>query len=271
MTEIRGTSPSLAASATHDVASKVPRVTVAFWIVKILTTGMGEAASDALAKAGGLVAVAATGLAFLASLVAQFRVSRYHPGVYWLAVVMVSVFGTMAADVPHFLGIPVWATSSAYLLAVVVIFALWHRSEGTLEFGSINSRRRESYYWAAVLATFALGTAVGDLTAFSWGWGALTAGIVFAALFCPPGAARRWLGLNGVAAFWSAYVLTRPFGASPTGWAAPPATEAWAGACRWWRCCGRSSSCFSLLTSGSPAEAAAAVRPGTSSRPRTAW
>src|SRR5882762_3588571 len=92
------------------LANKVPVVTVYFWIIKILTTGMGEAASDALVRAGGVVAVGATAVALVASFVAQFRVTRYIPGVYWLAVVMVSVFGTMAADIPHFLGVPVWAT-----------------------------------------------------------------------------------------------------------------------------------------------------------------
>jgi uncharacterized membrane-anchored protein len=206
----------------HDLASKVPAVTAYFWIIKVLTTGMGEAASDALVKAGGVVAVAATAVALVASFIAQFKVSRYIPGVYWLAVVMVSVFGTMAADIPHFLGIPVWATSMAYLLVVVVIFYVWHRAEGTLSFSAINTRRREAFYWAAVMATFALGTAVGDLTAFSWGWGALASGIIFAMLIALPAMARRWVGLNTVAAFWIAYILTRPLGASFADWMGGP-------------------------------------------------
>jgi len=204
------------------LANKVPVVTVYFWIIKILTTGMGEAASDALVRAGGVVAVGATAVALVASFVAQFRVTRYIPGVYWLAVVMVSVFGTMAADIPHFLGVPAWVTSTAYLLAVLVIFWVWHRMEGTLSFSAINTRRRESFYWAAVLATFALGTAVGDLTAFAWGWGALLSGIIFAALFVLPPLARRWIGFNAVAAFWSAYILTRPLGASFADWMGGP-------------------------------------------------
>jgi uncharacterized membrane-anchored protein len=206
----------------YDLASKVPVVTAYFWIIKVLTTGMGEAASDALVKAGGVVAVAATAVALVASFIAQFKVSRYIPGVYWLAVVMVSVFGTMAADIPHFLGIPVWATSMAYLLVVVVIFYVWHRAEGTLSFSAINTRRREAFYWAAVMATFALGTAVGDLTAFSWGWGALASGIIFAVLIALPAMARRWVGLNTVAAFWIAYILTRPLGASFADWMGGP-------------------------------------------------
>jgi uncharacterized membrane-anchored protein len=204
--------------AGRVLASKVPVVTVYFWIIKVLTTGMGEAASDSLVRAGGAVAVAAAAVALAASFLAQFAVSRYIPAVYWLAVVMVSVFGTMAADIPHALGVPVWATSAVYLLAVLVIFWVWRRNEGTLSFSAITTRRREAFYWAAVLATFALGTAVGDLTAFSWGWGALASGVIFAVLFALPGAARRWLGFNAVAAFWTAYILTRPLGASFADW-----------------------------------------------------
>lgn len=204
--------------AGRVLASKVPVVTVYFWIIKVLTTGMGEAASDSLVRAGGALAVAVAAVALVASFFVQFAVSRYIPGVYWLAVVMVSVFGTMAADVPHALGIPVWATSTGYLLAVLAIFWVWRRNEGTLSFSSITTRRREAFYWAAVLATFALGTAVGDLTAFTWGWGALASGVIFALLFALPGAARRWLGFNAVAAFWTAYILTRPLGASFADW-----------------------------------------------------
>jgi uncharacterized membrane-anchored protein len=211
-------SPAANGPLVRDLTSKVPVVTVYFWIIKVLTTGMGEAASDSLVQVGGALAVAATAVALVASFVVQFKVSRYIPGVYWLAVIMVSVFGTMAADIPHFLGIPVWATSTAYLLAVVAIFYAWRRAEGTLSFSAINTRRREAFYWAAVLATFALGTAVGDLTAFAWGWGALASGIIFAVLIALPALARRWAGLNTVLAFWLAYILTRPLGASFADW-----------------------------------------------------
>jgi uncharacterized membrane-anchored protein len=184
---------------------------------------MGEAASDALVRAYGPVAVVVTGLGLAASLIAQFRAHRYIPWIYWLVVVMVSVFGTMAADIPHALGVPVWITSSAYLLLVIVLFALWRKVEGTLSFAAITTRGREAFYWAAVLATFALGTAVGDLTAFVWRWGALISGVVFAVLITLPELARRKLDFNAVAAFWIAYVLTRPLGASFADWMAIPA------------------------------------------------
>jgi uncharacterized membrane-anchored protein len=208
--------------AHHSAASKVPIVTSSFWILKILTTGMGEAASDALVRAFGGVAVAATAVALVASFVAQFRASRYVPWIYWLAVAMVGVFGTMAADLPHFLGVPLWAISAGYLLAVLAIFGVWYRLEGTLSFAGITGGRREAFYWAAVVATFALGTAVGDLTAQNWGLGNLVSGIMFAVLIVLPVLARRWFGLSAVAAFWISYVLTRPLGASFADWMGTP-------------------------------------------------
>jgi uncharacterized membrane-anchored protein len=208
--------------AHHPVASKMPIVTASFWILKILTTGMGEAASDALVRAFGGVAVAATGVALVAGFAAQFRAPRYIPGIYWLAVAMVGVFGTMAADLPHFLGVPLWVTSAGYLLAVLAIFGVWFRLEGTLSFSGITGGRREAFYWAAVVATFALGTAVGDLTAQNWGLGNLVSGLLFAALIVLPVLARRWFGLSAVAAFWISYVLTRPLGASFADWMGTP-------------------------------------------------
>ena len=198
--------------------SKVPLVTGYFWAIKTLTTGMGEAASDWLVKVGGAVTVGVTFVVLLTALVLQFRVSRYVVWVYWFAVVMISVFGTMAADIPHRLGISLWVTSAAYLVAVLAIFAVWHRREGTLSFSAIDTRRREAFYWAAVLATFALGTAVGDLTARNWGLGYLASGIMFIVLIAMPIIARQWLRLGAVPAFWVAYVLTRPLGASFADW-----------------------------------------------------
>jgi len=242
-TESLPTTPTRPATAAP---SKVPVVTTAFWIIKVLTTGMGEAASDALVRWGGVVAVAATGLALAASFVAQFRTSRYVPALYWLAVAMVGVFGTMAADIPHFLGISLWITSGAYLLGVLGIFAVWYRLEGTLSFASITRGRREAFYWAAVVATFALGTAVGDLTADTWHLGNLVSGIVFGILIAVPVLARRWAGLNHVAAFWTAYVLTRPLGRrSRTGWAPRRSGAVSASRPGWWPCCGPSGSRWS--------------------------
>ncbi|MGW2212718.1 COG4705 family protein [Streptomyces sp. NPDC001781] len=223
-----------------ESASKVPEVTVYFWIVKVLTTGMGETASDFLARLLGPVpAVALGGLAFTASLVLQFAVRRYVAWVYWTAIVMVSVFGTMTADVLHVaLGVPYTLSTPLFVMALGAVFALWHAREHTLSIHAVRTRRRETFYWAAVLATFALGTAAGDLTASS-GLGYVGSIVLFAAAIAIPAVAHRAGLLGAVTAFWSAYVLTRPLGASIAdwmaashphgglGWGAGPVTLAW--------------------------------------------
>jgi uncharacterized membrane-anchored protein len=204
--------------------TKVPEVTAYFWITKVLTTGMGEATSDYLVhRFNPEIAVVAGFTAFVAAMVLQFSVRRYHSWVYWLAVVMVAVFGTMAADVLHVgLGIPYAASTAFYAVVLAVIFVLWYRSEGTLSIHSIYTRRREVFYWATVLATFALGTAAGDLTAKVVGLGYLGSGVMFAVVIAIPYVGYRWFGLNPIVAFWSAYIVTRPLGASFADWLAWP-------------------------------------------------
>ncbi|WP_405754344.1 hypothetical protein OG372_30535 [Streptomyces sp. NBC_01020] len=200
--------------------SKVPEVTVWFWVVKVLTTGMGETASDYLARVLGPVLAGALGLTGLvALLVLQFRTTRYNAWTYWSAIVMVSVFGTMAADVVHVVvGVPYAVSAAGFAVALAAVLMTWYASEGTLSIHSIRTRRREGFYWATVLATFALGTAVGDLTAGTLHLGYFPSGVLFAALIAVPALCRRFLGLNAVAAFWWAYVLTRPLGASFADW-----------------------------------------------------
>ncbi|MEU9129559.1 hypothetical protein AB0D08_15870 [Kitasatospora sp. NPDC048540] len=218
------TAPAAAATRTGPAATvrtKVPQVTAAFWLVKVLTTGMGETTSDYLARALGPVpAVAAAALLLAATLLAQARSRRYVPAVYWSAVVMVSVFGTMAADVAHVaLGVPYAASALAFALALAALFAVWRRTEGTLAVGTVDGGRREVFYWATVMATFALGTAVGDLTAATLGWGYLPSGLLFLALIAVPALGHRALRTPPVLAFWWAYVLTRPLGACFADWA----------------------------------------------------
>ncbi|MFI6470026.1 hypothetical protein ACIBL5_07145 [Streptomyces sp. NPDC050516] len=213
---------------TGSGLSKVPAVTAAFWIVKVLTTGMGETASDYLGRTLGPVPAGALGLAGLVvALVAQFRSDRYRPWTYWSAIVMVSVFGTMAADVVHVVaGIPYTVSATAFTLALAAVLIAWYVSERTLSIHSIRTRRREVFYWATVLATFALGTAVGDLTAGTLKLGYLASGLLFSGLIAVPALSGRYLGLNAVAAFWWAYVLTRPLGASFADWMGVPTTRA---------------------------------------------
>lgn len=213
-----------APTRVSTLMSKVPEITLMFWVAKLLTTGMGETTWDALAiEFDQGIAVAITGVLFVASMVIQFALRRYHAWAYWFAIVMVSVFGTTIADLVHNdLGVPYTVSTAVLLVLVLAAFALWYRVEGTLSIHSITTRRREVFYWSAVLLTFALGTAAGDWTASTLHLGYLPSGIIFGVLFILPAIAHRWFGLNAIAAFWISYVLTRPFGASFADWFGGP-------------------------------------------------
>lgn len=191
-----------------------------FWIVKVLTTGMGETSSDFLVKSmDPVIAVAIGAVVFIIAMVIQFRATRYVPWIYWCAVAMVSVFGTMAADVTHIvLGVPYLLSTIAFAATEAVVFLVWHRSERTLSIHSITTRRREVFYWSTILVTFALGTAVGDMTATTLQLGYLASGVLFAVLIAIPALGYRFAGFSPVFAFWFAYVLTRPLGASFADW-----------------------------------------------------
>lgn len=206
----------------HPLAAKVPQITVLFWVIKVLTTGMGEAASDYLGKVN-LILAGVLGIGgFVLVLRWQLRTTTYRPVPYWCAVAMVAVFGTMVADGLHVvLGIPYVISTAFYAVVLVAVFLAWYRSEGTLSIHSIDTRRRELFYWGTVLATFALGTAAGDLTADSMGLGFFDSGVLFAAVICIPLIGWR-LGFNPTIAFWSAYVTTRPLGASFADWFGKP-------------------------------------------------
>jgi uncharacterized membrane-anchored protein len=202
--------------------SKVPEITAYFWIVKALTTAMGESTSDFLVHAlVPEVAVVLGGIAFAVALYLQFTKHRYVPWAYWLAVAMVGVFGTMAADVLHVgLGVPYIASTIFYAIVLAAVFRTWYVSEGTLSIHSITTPRRELFYWAAVLATFALGTAAGDLTAVTVGIGYFGSILLFAAIIAVPAFGYFRLDWNPILSFWFAYVVTRPLGASVADWLA---------------------------------------------------
>lgn len=205
---------------SKKMLNKVPEITIFFWITKIFTTGMGEVFSDFLThQMDPVIAVGLSGIGLIIVLVLQFVVRRYITWIYWLAVIMVSIFGTMAADVLHVgFGVPYILSTSAFALALVVIFVVWYAVEKTLSVHSIYTHRREFFYWATVLTTFALGTAAGDLTATNLHLGYLMSGILFAVWISIPALAYRLLRLNEIAAFWVAYILTRPLGASFADW-----------------------------------------------------
>jgi uncharacterized membrane-anchored protein len=207
----------------EPVAAKVPEITLAFWVIKLLTTAGGEATSDYLSLGSHLVgAVVETGLLVI-GLVWQFRVRRYTAAAYWFLAFAIAIFGTGVSDTLHLtVGIPYAGTTLLWAVVLAGIFIVWYRSERTLSIHSIITRRREMFYWATVFATFALGTALGDFTATTLGLGYFGSVVLFFVVIMIPAIAWRGFGLNAIAAFWSAYVVTRPLGASVADYVSKP-------------------------------------------------
>lgn len=202
------------------VARKVPEISAFFWITKILTTAWGESTSDYLVHhINPVIAVILGGIFFTISLIMQFWVRRYIAWIYWLAVALVALFGTMTADVVHIvLGVPYAISTVFFAVVLAIVFAAWFKFEKTLSIHNINTLRRELFYWITVVITFALGTAAGDMTAITFNLGYLTSGFLFGALFALPLIAFRTFSINEVLTFWAAYIFTRPFGASFADW-----------------------------------------------------
>ncbi|MCE4946689.1 hypothetical protein ACFCXR_00550 [Streptomyces noursei] len=207
-----------APSGRRLLGNKVPEVTLYFWIIKVLCTTVGETAADLLnARAGlGLTGVSALMSALLAVvLVVQFRSRTYRAGVYWLAVALISVVGTLVSDnLTDNLGVPLAASTSVFALVLAIVFAVWYRRERTLSIHHIDTTGRESFYWLAVLFTFALGTAAGDLVSERLALGYWLSAVLFGLAIAAVALAHFMLGLDAVWSFWIAYVLTRPLGAS---------------------------------------------------------
>jgi uncharacterized membrane-anchored protein len=210
--------------STVRSAKKVPDLSIHFWIIKILSTAMGEALSDFLVHTiDPVIAVGLGAVGLVIALVIQFSSKTYQPWKYWLTVSMVAVFGTMAADVLHIgLGIPYIVSTLFFGLALAGIFIVWYKKEKTLSIHSIYTVRREVFYWLTVMATFALGTATGDMTAYTLGLGYLASGLLFILLFAVPAVLYFVFKLNEVVMFWIAYILTRPLGASFADWFGVP-------------------------------------------------
>jgi uncharacterized membrane-anchored protein len=209
---------------TRRGALRVPQITVYFWVIKALSTAMGEATSDYSVHAiDPVIAVILGFCGFLVALSLQFWVRRYIAWTYWLAVVGVGVFGTMAADVLHVrFGVPYAASSVLYGLVLAAVFVSWQKTEKTLSFHTIDTPRREAFYWAAVVATFAMGTALGDLSSITFGLGYFASGLLFAAVIAIPAVGYWRFGWNAIFSFWFAYVATRPLGASFADWMGKP-------------------------------------------------
>ncbi|WP_234189928.1 hypothetical protein [Shinella sp. NM-101] len=198
--------------------NRVPRVTADFWLIKLMAVTMGETAADYLAVNLGL-GLTTTSLLMAAVLVAvmalQLAQKRYVPWTYWSAVVLVSVVGTLITDnlVDNF-GVALQTTAIVFSVMLAATFVWWYRSEGTLSIHAVTTNRREAFYWLAILLTFALGTAVGDLVAEVFGLGYLTTGVIFGAIIAAIAGAYYALRLDGIPTFWLVYILTRPLGAS---------------------------------------------------------
>lgn len=195
-------------------SAKVPEIFAVFWIIKLLTTGIGETSSDFLGTWNIPVAAVVGIGGFFLALWWQMRAEDYHPVRYWVTVLMVAVFGTMIADGPHVaLGSPYYVDASIYFLLLCGLLTWWKRSEGTLSVHSITTSRRERFYWGTVLLTFGLGTALGDTTATNLHMGYWWSTVLFAGLIALPLIAWKF-GASAVVCFWAAYSLTRPLGAS---------------------------------------------------------
>jgi uncharacterized membrane-anchored protein len=200
-----------------NLLNKVPEVTLSFWIIKIMSTTVGETGADFLAVNAGLgqgVTRAMMGALLAVALFMQLRTRRYTPWIYWLTVVLVSVVGTLITDLlTDGLGVSLYVSTSVFAMALAGIFAVWYWVERTLSIHEVFTRRRELFYWSAILCTFALGTASGDLATealcLGFTWGAVSFGALIAITYAV------WrAGGNAVLTFWIGYILTRPFGAA---------------------------------------------------------
>jgi uncharacterized membrane-anchored protein len=200
-----------------DMLNKVPEVTLAFWVIKIMSTTVGETGADYLAVHVGLGTAITGGIMlalFIASLLWQLSFRRYVPWIYWLTVVFVSVVGTQITDaLTDRLDVSLYVSTAVFAVMLAATFAVWYAIERTLSIHTVVTTRRELFYWAAILLTFALGTAAGDLATEALSLGFNVGVVVFAVLIAAI-ASAYYFGANAVLAFWLAYIRTRPLGAS---------------------------------------------------------
>ena len=208
--------------------NKVPEVTVFFWVIKILCTTVGESFADYINETLGFGLTNTTlvfSAALIATLIVQFRLDRYLPAVYWLAVVLISVVGTLLTDIlTDARGVPLWASSAAFAGLLAAVFGIWYARERTLSIHTIVTTPREAFYWLTVLVTFALGTATGDWTLDLTGWSAGQSVMLPLGLIAAVFAAWK-LGAGPVLSFWLAYILTRPLGANIGDYLASPRAD----------------------------------------------
>lgn len=202
----------------RNMLTKVPEVVLAFWVIKVLATTVGETFADFLATQFGLGLTELTlimGVGLIVALVIQFSANSYVPWKYWLCVVLISVVGTLITDkLVDDLGVSLWTCTIGFGAAMLITFGVWYSVEKTLSIHSIDTTRREAFYWLTILFTFALGTAAGDLLAEKLNIGYFNSVLMFAAMIALVAIAWKYLNFNEIAAFWMVYILTRPLGAS---------------------------------------------------------
>lgn len=212
------TRAAMPSTAGQRMLNKVPEVTVLFWIIKVLATTVGETAADLLSeklKLGEGYTGLVMAMVLLVVMFFQFRARKYIPSIYWLVVVLISIVGTLISDnLVDNLGVPLQVTTTLFSIALAVTFSVWYFRERTLSIHTIFTTRRETFYWLTILFTFALGTSGGDLLSEGLKWGYLNSTFIFAGAIGLVAIAHYFFKLNAVAAFWIAYILTRPLGAS---------------------------------------------------------
>ncbi|MBS0564461.1 MAG: hypothetical protein JSR87_08325 [Proteobacteria bacterium] len=218
MTSMTDTIRPLPGLRDRQVPNRVPKVTWDFWLIKLMAVTMGETAADFLAvnmKLGLTATSLLMAVVLAVALVLQFAQKRYVPAWYWLAVVLVSIVGTLITDnLTDNFGVPLMVTTVLFAVALAATFLAWFTVEGTLSIHQVTTTRREGFYWLAILLTFALGTAAGDLTAERFGLGYEAAGILFGLIIASLSLGYFFLGLDAILGFWLVYILTRPLGAS---------------------------------------------------------
>jgi len=216
-------------SLARQMLNKVPEVTLIFWIIKILCTTVGETAADYMNVNLGFGLTNTTyavGALLVVALIFQFRSRRYVPGIYWTAVVLISVVGTLITDnLVDNMGVALQTTTIVFSAALAITFIVWYRFERTLSIHSITTTRREAFYWLAILFTFALGTSAGDQIAEQYGLGYFVSVLLFAGAIALVAFAHFKLKLGAITAFWAAYILTRPLGASIGDWMSQPKSD----------------------------------------------
>ncbi len=201
-------------SKASELINKVANITILFWVIKIISTTVGEASADFFRHHFGSVTIVGAFIILIASIVIQIRFKRYVPWMYWAVIIFVAIFGTMFADGIHHLGVPLSVTTFSFTLLLLLTLGIWYAYEKTLDVHSIYTTRREIFYWTVIIFTFALGTAAGDLVAGGFHLGYSDATLFFGAVIIVIPFILYMFNINQIALFWISYVLTRPFGAS---------------------------------------------------------